>query len=199
MSETLITAGQYSVVVPLATGLYYFRQLPSTGRWAVALLFAWLIAETAFYLTRINGIHNGWISYWLSLAEFFILWRFYSSLLPDLPVRWLALVGAVVTIVEYFVGNIFNSVSLIYESGLIVALGILLFRDMMEGRVDWGYGWFTAGLMILFIGSSVYYSSYLHPDDIAILRMLRDLHTMLLFFVYFILTIGMWRLPRVKK
>lgn len=194
MSEEVVTAGQYAVALPLAVGLLRIRKLSAPGRWLVAMFALWFLAETTFYFTRISGYQNLWISSILSVGELILLVQIFKHLLPDMPLRWMALVGILLVAIEFAIRNTWNSVSLIYESGLVVALGLMLFREMIEGRVRWDYAWCISGLMILFIGSTVYYSSYLHPDDPQLLRLLGEVHVILLFVVYGILTIGIWRL-----
>jgi hypothetical protein len=194
MSEAMVTAGQYSVAVPLAVGLWRSDKMPLHFRWLVALLGLWLVTETVLYLMRHAGLQNLWVSYVLSVGELILIMPLFAKLVSGVPVRWLCVGGVVITAVEFVLGGAANSISLLYECMLVVVLCLLALRQMVNGSLPWKYAWIVAALLLLFMGSAVYYTSFLRPDNMELLHKLSDAHTVLLFVSYSILTIGLWKL-----
>lgn len=182
------------VCIPLLLGLSRVQKLSNTYKWFIALLALWFLAEVASVITRYNGIKNTQISYMLSVGELVLIVPIFKRLVgARVPLVLLATIGIVLVIIEFIFGGMMNSISLLYECILIVALGLMATREMIFDRIEWNHFWIVGGLMMLFIGSAAYYTSYLRPDNMELLQSLANWHRILLAVVYGTFTIGIWK------
>ncbi|GHM98836.1 hypothetical protein WSM22_03260 [Cytophagales bacterium WSM2-2] len=159
-------------------------------------MIAWLVAELIQFITRLNNIQNLWISYLLTPVQLVLMALYYRELLPQrrMLVYSVFALGFLIAIVETLIRPLtaLNSVSLLYQCFTIVFVGMLCFYQMLS-RGIFKYVWSNGAFVILFMGSAVYYSAFLNLDNMNLLRMLSTGHTVLLIFVYTLLTVEAWK------
>lgn len=192
----LVTVSQFAPLVPLIIILVWWNRSDRVNRIVGIILIAWLVAELIQFITRLNNIQNLWISYLLTPVQLVLMALYYRELLPQrrMLVYSVFALGFLIAIVETLIRPLtaLNSVSLLYQCFTIVFVGMLCFYQMLS-RGIFKYVWSNGAFVILFMGSAVYYSAFLNLDNMNLLRMLSTGHTVLLIFVYTLLTVEAWK------
>lgn len=181
-------------------GAIFYRRLPPPAHPIVWLLGFWFIAETTAQVLARQHINNWYIYSALSLVEIFALVRFYRLIYIQAKARkiatWFGWVGICVAFVEFGITKKpDNSVTTFFECLLFFAMGLYALYESILNQADRRFNFIVICIMVLFLGSSVYFSTwkYMRYDEF-LFKLFGSAHAYLLIVCYLSLTYALWRL-----
>jgi hypothetical protein len=196
----VISISSLAVFIPALAGVLFYARLPRPGRIITWLFCAWFIAEAiAHFALRLNGISNWWVYFMVSLVEMVLITLFYKSIYRNTFAKqlivWLAWLGLVVIFGEYgILHKPMGPISMLYSCIFFFAMGLWTFYEIVMLNAEEAFVWINVGLMLLFMGSAVYFSTWqFMMQDIPLFRLFTHVHAYLLVACYLIFTIGLWR------
>lgn len=136
----------------------------------------------------------------LSMVELGMITLFYRTVYTNAIakkiVAWLALTGVIITLAEFAIRKTpMNSITLLYDSSFFFGMGLYAFYEIVLQRAPAALTAINASIMILFLGSAVYFSAWQFMKyEEGLFRMFGMVHAFLLISCYGLFTYGLWRL-----
>jgi hypothetical protein len=196
----LATISSFAVLLPLITGIFFYRRLPNAGRYITFLLAGWLIAEIVGQVMARKGIPNWNIYVLLSLFEIVIVTMFFKEVIINRQIKsvfvWMAWIGVAIVIFEYAVSNgPDNTISILFESAFFFAMGLYALYEMFFQKLIVRYSAIVLSLMFYFLGSMVYLTGWkFMKHDLDLLRLFADAHAYLMIACYLLFAYNLCRL-----
>lgn len=196
----LVAISSFTVLLPLIIAILNYRRLPKPAKYISWLLVIWFVAETISYVLRISGFNNWNVYLAVSLIEIVAVTLFYKSIFISNTARrisvWLALTGIAITVFEYAITKTpMNTFSLLFDSTFFFGMGLFAFYEysLMDGPGE--YRLLNISIMILFLGSAVYFSSWKFMKyEEHLFRLFGSIHAYFLIGCYVLFSISLWRL-----
>lgn len=190
----------FLVLAPFLVGVIIYNQLPRPGRYVTWLLAAWFVAEIFAYALRVNGYSNWNVYVLLSFGEIVIITMFYKDIFVSRRIKsiiiWIACMGLGLVSAEYVLSESFdNTFTMLFECLFFFGMGLYAFYEMIIHRTSSEYSLLVGCIMVLFLGSAVYFSTWkFMKHDESLFRLFGHAHSFLLVGCYGLFTYSLWRL-----
>lgn len=193
--NAIVTITAFSVVVPFAVGLFYYKKTPAELVPIVMLCGVWLAAEIYCYYLRMQGKSNAHVSYILTPIEIFLYTSFYfriagSSRLSD-RIGWaISAAGLIITITEYFLlSKQFNSISLAIEFALIAFMSVYTYLGTNR------YPLLNLTILFYALASFPYFFTYewLRVNNLSLLMLLAGIYSYTHSVCYILMALILWK------
>lgn len=201
----LVAISSFSVLLPLAVATLNYRRLPKPAKYITWLLVLWLIAETVSYLLRINGLHNWEVYLVVSIVEIVAITAFYRQIFISPKAKKLSVliawIAIAVTIAEYAITKApMNTLTLLFDSAFFFGMGLYGFYEYSLTNGPSEFRLLNISVMILFLGSAVYFSSWKFMKyDEYLFKLYGNIHAYFLIGCYTLFTISLWRLRQYSR
>lgn len=186
------------MLLPLAVGVVRYKKLSEAARRIIWLLLAWLIAETVAQVLARKGIANWNVYVALSFVEIVIITEFYRRVFVSRKakslVAWIAWGGLVLVCTEYAISNSpDNMVTMFFECTFFFGMGLFAFYEMVIYK-SWQYDLLVSCIMLFFLTSAVYFSTWKFMKyDKSLFILFGNVHAFVMIAGYGFFTYSLWR------
>jgi hypothetical protein len=190
----------FVVTIPLTVGIVLYRKLAPAGKYLTLLLVSWFTAELFSYVLRVNGYENWTVYFLLSFAEIVLVTMFYKQIYSNRHAKsiivWIAWIGIAIVPSEFAIANgPDNTVTMFFECTFFIVMGLYALYEGVFQKSETNYTLVVGCLMIFFLGSAVYFSTWRFMKyDEALFRLFGHVHGVLLIACYLAFSVSLWRL-----